>query len=62
MEGLLFINNLGALYIARVFLLAQIENINCKGNTKYNQPGRASTTRVEIKNDARMRFVHPSDN
>ena len=31
------------------FVLAQIEKINSKGNPKYNQPGRASADRVEIK-------------
>ena len=32
-----------------LLFLTQIEKSNCKGNTKYNQPRRANTTRVEIK-------------
>ena len=31
------------------FFLALFEKFNCKGNTKYNQPGRGSATQVENK-------------
>ena len=47
------------------FLLAQIEkfneNFNSKGNPNDNQPGRASATRVESRNNAHLRSIHPSD-
>ena len=40
-------------------LFAQITKFNCKGNPKYNQPGRANATRVESRNNAHLRYIHP---
>ena len=37
------------LFLFFFFFLALFEEFNCKGNTKYNQPGRGSATQVENK-------------